>query len=177
MRIISGTLKGRTLEAPKGHKTHPMSEKARGGLFNVLGDVSGLSVLDAFSGSGAIACEAVSRGANDVVAIEKDKSAHNVITRNIENLGIKNQVKATRANIASWLDNNPDVEFDIVVCDPPYDKVKPGLIHKVFERIRMGGIGVLSIPSGMDFHAQEELTLLQKKDYGDATLVFYKKTG
>lgn len=170
-------MKGRTIEAPKGHKTHPMSEKARGGLFNVLGDVSGLSLLDAFSGSGAIACEAVSWGADKVVAIEKDKSAHNVIMRNVETLGIKNQLKATRANIASWLDNNPDAEFDIIVCDPPYDKVKPGLIHKIFEQLRPGGIGVLSIPNEMDFHAQDGLTLLKKKDYGDATLVFYKKTG
>jgi 16S rRNA (guanine966-N2)-methyltransferase len=54
MRIISGRLGGRQFEAPKGHKTHPMSEKMRGALFNVLGDISGLNVFDAYGGSGAM---------------------------------------------------------------------------------------------------------------------------
>ncbi|MBX4199607.1 RsmD family RNA methyltransferase, partial [Candidatus Saccharibacteria bacterium] len=53
MRIISGQLKGRNFASPRGHKTHPMSDKMRGALFNILGDIEGLSFLDAFSGSGA----------------------------------------------------------------------------------------------------------------------------
>ena len=70
MRIISGVLGGRVFKAPNGNKTHPMSEKIRGAMFNSLGDISGLTVLDAFSGSGAVAIEAFSRGAEHVVAVD-----------------------------------------------------------------------------------------------------------
>ena len=62
MRIIAGSLGGRVFKAPSGHRTHPMSEKIRGAIFNALGDISDLTVLDAFTGSGALCFEAVSRG-------------------------------------------------------------------------------------------------------------------
>ena len=68
MRIIAGTLKGQQFQTPHSHKTHPMGDKIRGALFNVLGDIEGLSFLDAFSGSGALAFEAASRGAASVLA-------------------------------------------------------------------------------------------------------------
>ncbi len=54
MRVISGFLGGRNFESPHGHRTHPMSEKVRGAIFGALGDIKGLTVLDAFSGSGRI---------------------------------------------------------------------------------------------------------------------------
>ena len=60
MRVISGKFGGQLFDAPKGHRTHPMSEKVRGALFSVLGDISGLTVLDAFAGSGALSIEAIS---------------------------------------------------------------------------------------------------------------------
>ena len=63
MRIIAGTLGGRNFDS-KSQATHPMSEKMRGALFNVLGDIDGLKVLDCFAGSGAIGFEAISREPN-----------------------------------------------------------------------------------------------------------------
>jgi 16S rRNA (guanine(966)-N(2))-methyltransferase RsmD len=75
MRIIAGTLGGRTFESPHGRRTHPMSDKVRGSLFNTLGDIDGLTILDAFAGSGALAFEAISRGAEHVLAIEIDNRA------------------------------------------------------------------------------------------------------
>src|SRR3954470_23836038 len=98
MRIIAGQLKGQQFQAPHGHKTHPMSDKMRGALFNVLGDIEGLTFLDAFAGSGALAFEAASRGAKAVTAIEIDNSAHKTIGQNIKALHISTQVKAVKAN-------------------------------------------------------------------------------
>lgn len=63
LRVISGSLGGRLINSPPGNKTHPMSEKMRGAIFNILGNIEGLDVLDAYSGSGAIALEAISRKA------------------------------------------------------------------------------------------------------------------
>src|SRR5579883_2683533 len=106
MRIVAGTLGGRQFEAPKGHRTHPMSDKVRGALFNMLGDISGLTVFDAFAGSGALSFEAISRGAKSAVAVDIDKSAHKTILKNAKQLGVPAQLKAIRANASGWSDNN-----------------------------------------------------------------------
>jgi len=70
VRIIAGYLSGRQFNSPRSNRTHPMSDKARGGLFNSLGDISGLSLLDAFAGSGALSFEAISRGTASSVAVD-----------------------------------------------------------------------------------------------------------
>ena len=93
MRIISGTLKGHTFDSPKGFQTHPMGDKIRTALFNTLGDIKGLTVLDAFSGSGALSFEALSRGAESAVALELDKEAYKVIRANAEKLAVGDRMK------------------------------------------------------------------------------------
>src|SRR3989344_2484990 len=133
MRIIAGKLGGRQFNFSDNCRAHPMSEKARGGLFNALGDISGLTLLDAFAGSGAISFEAVSRGAESVLTIELDKKAHATIQANIKQLFKRDTtfIKAIRANVSTWSDNNHDQQFDIVVCDPPYDDIKLDLLSKL----------------------------------------------
>ena len=88
MRVVAGFLGGQIFESPHGHRTHPMSEKVRGAIFSALGDIKGLNVLDAFSGSGALAIEAISRGAKTATAVEVDKRAHQVIQDNLKKLNI-----------------------------------------------------------------------------------------
>lgn len=112
MRIIAGKLGGRQFQTPPGHKVHPMSDKMRGALFNILGDVQGMTILDGFAGSGALSLEAVSRGAAKATAIDIDKAAHTQIQKNIKDLQVEDEVKAIRANAGSWSNNNPDVKFD-----------------------------------------------------------------
>ncbi len=176
LRVISGSLGGRSIEWPKNHSTHPMSEKIRGALFNMLGDIEGLSVLDAFTGSGAIAFEAISRGASSVIAIDSDKDAHKIATQNAATLGVNDKVKVVQANASSWSDNNPSELFDIVVLDPPYDKVKQPLLQKLAAHTKNGGITVLSLPPDEEVRLDPKFTQLARKSYGDAVLVFYRKT-
>ena len=102
MRIIAGKLGGRMFESPHSARTHPMSEKMRGALFNSLGDISGLAVLDAFAGTGACGFEAISRGAGSVLAIEHDTDAFKTIMRNIESLGLEEEVQAVRGRVNGW---------------------------------------------------------------------------
>ncbi|MFO0882462.1 MAG: RsmD family RNA methyltransferase [Candidatus Saccharimonadales bacterium] len=92
MRIIAGTLRGRNFDSPHSHKTHPMSEKMRGALFNVLGDITDLTIFDAYGGSGAVAFEAVSRGAKKALITEVDVTVAKVITGNIKKLGLDEKV-------------------------------------------------------------------------------------
>ncbi len=175
MRIIAGKLASRQFGSPKGHNTHPMSDKMRGALFNMLGDIEGLSVFDAFSGSGALSFEAISRGAKSVLAIDNDKSARQTIQSNIKELGLARQIKSIMANAGSWSDNNPSAEFDLVFLDPPYDNLQLTLLQKMTNHARPGGVIVLSFPGDLepaDFSGAEVVT---QKKYGDSQLVFYRK--
>lgn len=174
MRVIAGSLGGRQFDAPKGHRTHPMSEKARGGLFSALGDIAGLAVLDAFAGSGAISLEAVSRGAEHSTAIDIDKNAANTVESNAKKLGIKDKIKAIRANASGWSDNNPDTKFDIIVCDPPFDQFKSSIIQKLAGHLAKDGIFIVNMPSSLENLELAGLKEVKTKNYGDTTLVFYK---
>ncbi len=176
MRIISGVLGHRVFESPKGRRTHPMSEKIRGALFNMLGDINGLTVLDAFGGSGALSFEAVSRGAKSVVVLEPDKSAFKIIVANINTLELKDQVTAIRKFGASWSAGNRDMLFDIVLLDPPYDDIDRTLLLKMARHAKPGGILVMSLPPGVGFKVPTDLfEELSVKSYGDAELHFYRK--
>lgn len=174
MRIIAGTLGGRVFSSPHGHRTHPMSDKVRGALFNALGDINGLTVLDVFAGSGALGFEAVSRGAAYVVAIDNDQAAARTISENVRELGLQKQVKSVKATVLAWLSTTEEV-FDIVVCDPPYDDIQEASILGALKRVKQGGVAILSLPPNTPIAIPAWLELLQEKSYGDATLAFYRR--
>lgn len=175
MRVIAGFLGGRTFDSPGGHRTHPMSDKVRGALFGVLGDIKGLSVLDAFAGSGALAIEAVSRGASSAIAIDVDKRAHAVITKNITELGIPDRIKAVRAFAGAWSTRHQDQFFDLIFVDPPYDNPPYRDLDSLPRHLKDEGTLVLSWPGNQKPCKFAGLSIVQNKDYGDAQLVFYQK--
>lgn len=175
MRVISGRLGGRNFGSPHGHRTHPMSDKMRGAIFGVLGDIKGLTVLDAFAGSGALAIEAISRGAKSSVAIEVDKGAHSVITANIKELGIDDQIKAVRAFTGAWSTRNQAQMFDLIFVDPPYDNVPYRDLKSLPRHLTTDGTLVLSWPGKAEPLKFEDLSLVLSKDYGDSSLHFYKR--
>ena len=174
MRIIAGSLGARAFQSPKGSRTHPMSDKVRGAIFNMLGDVTGLHVLDAFAGSGALCYEAVSRGAATAIGVDSDSNATLTMKRNIAGLALKNRVKAIRANVSSWSDNNPDQTFDIVLCDPPYDQLQLATIQKLIRHIAANGVLVISWPGSQPLPQFEGLWLVADKNYGDSQVGMYK---
>lgn len=174
MRIIAGSLSGRIFSSPHGHRTHPMGDKVRGALFNALGDIDGLEVLDAFTGSGALSFEAASRGAEKIVAIDNDRSAQLTIDQNVKSLDLSDKIKLIRAAAGSWLDTS-DASFDLVLLDPPYDNLQPGLLQRLADRSKPGGTVVLSLPPKSRVSLDEKFTQLSVKEYGDATLNFYRR--
>ena len=175
MRIVAGALKGRILADPKGHRTHPMSEKIRGALFNALGDISGLTLLDAFTGTGAIAIEAISRGAKSVVAIDYDKEAFLCAHGNVKLLQLEKQIKVLKTNAKAWSNNNLEKIFDIVVADPPFDEVNDALLEKIARHCKLEGLLILSLPGDYTPRRNDAFELLADKNYGDAKLLFYRK--
>lgn len=175
MRIIAGKLGGRTFKSPKTYNTHPMSDKIRGALFNMLGDITGLTVLDAFAGSGALGFEAISRGAASATLIELDKEAFQTIKQNITDLGLDEHVHALRGNVKGWTNNHPEKWYDVVLCDPPYDAVLEQLIHKLARNVRYGGLLVVSWPTKEPTPEIPGMELMRHKTYGNATLYIYSK--
>ncbi len=124
MRIIAGEARGRTLFAPAGVQTRPTSDKIRGSLFNILnGRVAGAQVLDLFGGTGALALEALSRGAAFAVISDNSRSAVEVIRRNAANV-LKDALDARalilRADYRSAISAVAGRRFDLVFLDPPY---------------------------------------------------------
>jgi len=152
-----------------------MSDKARGGMFNALGDISGLNVLDAFAGSGALSFEAISRGAKSAVAVDIDKNAYQAIRASITDLNIIDKVKAIRANISGWSDNNQDSLFDIVIAAPPYDDLQPKILEKITSHVKPGGLYILDWPTRENVPVLIGLKQISEHDYGDAKLIFFRK--
>lgn len=132
MRIIAGTAKGRTLAAPAGKATRPMTDRMRESLFSSLGErVVGAAVLDLYAGTGALGLEALSRGAAEAVFVERDRTAVTFLRRNVAAVGLGGRVVA--AEVAAFLRACRD-EFDLAFVDPPYDASLASLseeLHRV----------------------------------------------
>lgn len=175
MRVIAGALGGRMFDAPPGHRTHPMSDKVRGAIFNTLGDIASLAVFDAYAGSGALGIEAISRGAATVTALDIDKAAYLTIRENVAQLGIDQQMTVIRANVTGWSENNNNVLFDIVLADPPYDTVNERALVIVASHTKPGGLFVCSLPPTIELSDLPGFKFLTTKSYGDATVTYFRK--
>jgi 16S rRNA (guanine966-N2)-methyltransferase len=175
MRIIAGKLGGRTIASPRTNRTHPMSDKVRGALFNALGDLSGLTMLDAYAGSGACSIEAVSRGADKVLAIDVDAAAIKTIAENVRALELSDAVTVKLANISGWSRNHVAEVFDVVLADPPYNDIRPDVLERLAVHVRPGGLYVLSWPGNEPTRDFARLEQISSKSYGDAQLVFYRR--
>ena len=127
MRIIAGEAKGRTLYAPQGSQTRPTSDKLRGSLFNILGPrVEGARVLDLFGGTGALALEALSRGAAFAVIADNARAAVQAAERNARAVlgeAFDARVRVVKADYRSAIAGLSGAPFDLVFLDPPYRMV------------------------------------------------------
>lgn len=176
MRVIAGELGGRFFAGPDSSATHPMAERVRGAMFNALGNIEGLTVLDAFAGSGALAFEAISRGAKSAVVIERDKRAQRIIAENIKTLGLEGRVKLIRAGASSWSDTSQNEQFDLVLCDPPYHDLQLSTVSKLISHVKPNGLMVLSYPGRESAPTVNGVVVVDKsKSYGDAALAYYRK--
>ncbi|MFH1577556.1 MAG: RsmD family RNA methyltransferase [Candidatus Omnitrophota bacterium] len=161
MRIISGRFKGRIIGFPKGIR--PTQDKVREALFNILGDISGLSFLDLYAGSGSVGLEAISRGARRVVFVEKHRECLVKIKQNLATVGLSLKRCPGLPNMLEYRVIGRDAakaleqlhvrqveKFEIVFLDPPYDK---GLIPQ---------IRPLVLPLGSTYRLRQELPLVAR---------------
>ncbi len=177
MRIISGNLKGRRFDTPKGHVTRPMGDRIKVALFNTIAaEIPGARVLDAYAGSGALGLECASRGAVFVQFIEKDHIAFKVLQSNIERVGLSDaQAKATRANCVSWGAADEDEVFDLIILDPPFDQLNLSTISNLTRHLSAEGLMVLSHSGREAVPTVNGVVVVDNRMYGDAALSYYRK--
>lgn len=121
-RIIAGEFGGRRLKVPDDG-TRPTSDRVREAVFNVLDariDFDDARVLDLYAGSGALAIEAMSRGAERATMVDSRKRATSIIAANARSLGLSARSQVVTAGVASYLDGAQPEQFDLVFSDPPY---------------------------------------------------------
>lgn len=120
MRIVSGSYGGRPLKTLEGKTTRPTSDKVRGAVFNMIGPYfSGGRVLDLFAGSGGLAIEAVSRGMDTAVLVERNRKAQAIVQANIKMTKEESRFQLLKMEAARALERVSG-KFDLVFLDPPY---------------------------------------------------------
>ena len=121
MRVIAGTAAGTRLVAPRGDATRPIADRVKETLFAILGPrLAGARLLDLYAGSGAIGIEALSRGAELAVFVERHRATADVIRDNLRRSGLAAGGRVVVGDVEHVLAAEPAERFDLVVLDPPY---------------------------------------------------------
>ncbi len=179
MRIIAGKFGGRILKSPDKSSTHPMSERVRAALFNILGEeLEGAKVLDAFAGSGALGLEALSRGASYATFIEKDRKSQAVIAENIKSLGVDDNSKLIKTTVNNWHQTaDESLKYNIIFADPPYHDMQLSTVSKLVKHLQPDGLVILSHPGRGSVPSVQGVVVVDNRSYGDAALAFYRLEG
>ncbi len=176
LRIISGEFGGRKIIAPDGRITHPMGDRQRSALFNIIKDeLPDADVLDAFAGTGSLGLESLSRGARSAVFIERERTAQNSIVKNITSLGVDAKAQLVKTSVTNWIDRNKHREFDIIFVDPPYDDMQLSTVSRLFDLLKPGALMVLSEPGRSEVLTKPGVVVVDNRSYGTANLTFYRR--
>lgn len=181
MRVIAGEFKGQRLVAPKGWKVRPTSDRVREAIFSALGErVEGALVLDLYCGTGALAIEALSRGAARAVLVDRDTRP---ALGNVQHLGLGDRAELVRADAGRWLGEVSSAsfagKFDLVFIDAPYrlaDRVAKDLDIHLPKLLAADGRAVVESGARRPLRI-ESLEPLRQRRYGAADVTIYAEAG
>jgi 16S rRNA (guanine966-N2)-methyltransferase len=178
VRIVAGAKRGRRLSVPGGAEVRPTSEMVREAVFDVLGPVGGLSVLDMFAGTGALGLEALSRGARTCVFVELDPGAASVLRANIDTLEYGRLCRVVVADYRKAVGalGRAGDRFDLLFVDPPYRmlaEVEATLTPLVPSLLSPEGVMVIEGPRSMA--AVFGGALIFERDYGDTKITMVRQ--
>ena len=178
LRVTGGVLRGRVLRATRDARIRSTSAKVRAAAFNVVGPVDGLRVADLYCGSGALGIEALSRGAAEVVAVDRSRQARQLTLGNYaqieEDLAAK--CRFVHSSVERWIDEfEPSPGFDLVLMDPPYAQLEPAAraLEAIFGRgvLVAGGLAVFEHSSRTAIDAADRgFRIRGSYRYGDSAL-------
>jgi 16S rRNA (guanine966-N2)-methyltransferase len=176
VRVIAGELKGRRLVAPRGWKVRPTPDRVREAIFSALGEVGGARVLDLYCGTGALAIEALSRGAAHAVLVDRDTRP---ALGNVERLGLGERTDLVRSDVPRWLGARVEdagaPRFDLVFVDAPYrlaDRVGQELNKHLPPLLAAGGRAIVESAARHPLRI-EPLERLRERRYGAVDVAFY----
>lgn len=188
MRIIAGRAKGRNIDAVAS-ATRPTSDRAREALFSTLasefGDFEGLHVLDLYAGTGAIALEALSRGASVVHAVEKDEPAAQAIEKNYENIKsaqCPGMFHLYTMGVNRFLQDKAQLQYHFVYVDPPYDLYDLDVIETLIQLVSGGFLhpqALIAVERNSrvrEISWPDGLEQVREKNYGQATIFYGSPT-
>lgn len=181
MRVITGEAKGRRLLSPKSSKIRPALDKVKGSIFNILFDVSGMTVLDLFAGTGSMGIEALSRGAKHAVFVDDLDAAILLIKKNLKLCGFEKRADVYRSDVITAIKrlSKQGRSFDIIFVDPPYLK---NLVNSALKALSLGKLTSPSSIIIVEHHPKEPvgdiegLTVSDSRKYGQTIITFLKKT-
>jgi 16S rRNA (guanine966-N2)-methyltransferase len=174
VRVIAGSFRGATLHAPRGRDTRPTSDRVREALFSILASVDDARVLDLFAGSGALAIEALSRGAREATLIDTSQAAIAAITRNLRSLGLGAEVRKLPA--AAFLERTREAarQYDLVFVDPPYSQASAlGVSLSAALRPVLAPGARVVVESDRRAPLNLDFPLLTERRYGDTLIRIY----
>ena len=171
MRVVAGELRGRRLASPPAAaRIRPTSDRVREALFSILGDLSGANVLDLFCGTGALAIEALSRGAAEATLVDTDIR---LARRNVRTLDLDDRCELVRGDALRFL-RGAQRRYDLAFCDPPYklaDRLGPPLSELLAERLAEDARVI--VESATRAPLSLELPLIVERRYGDTLIRVY----
>jgi 16S rRNA (guanine966-N2)-methyltransferase len=171
VRVISGRFGGQTLVAPRGRATRPTGDRVREALFSILVSVEGARVLDLFAGSGALAIEALSRGAAEATLVDSSAAAIAAIARNLTALGASAELRRQRAIVFLEQARADARQYDLVFLDPPYQRASDlgRRLSAALEPVLAPSARVVS-ESDRRAPLELDLPLLDERRYGDTLI-------
>lgn len=176
MRIIAGLARSRPLKAPKGMDTRPTLDRVRETIFNILQfDVRDAAVLDLYAGSGALALEAVSRGAGQAYLVDMSRQAAEVIRENIRTLHFEDKCTLLNMQDQQALRHLQGSRFDLIFLDPPYKMDTTDTIHALCDMRLMDEDTILVVEYAE--HAPRinpPLVCYKQRDFGETHVQFIR---
>jgi 16S rRNA (guanine966-N2)-methyltransferase len=177
MRVVAGSLKGRPLHSPRGRDTRPTQDRVREALFSVLGPVDDARVLDLFAGSGALAIEALSRGAASATLVDSSRQAIAAIRRNLDELQVGAEVRHQTAEAFLARARREHRQYDLVFVDPPYRRAS-GLRGRLSATLfpLLAPQARVIVESDSRAPLALDLALYFERRYGDTLIRIYERS-
>jgi 16S rRNA (guanine(966)-N(2))-methyltransferase RsmD len=176
MRIIGGLLKGLRLNPPKNLPVRPTTDMAKEALFNILQnqiEFEGLSVLDLFSGTGNISMEFASRGAAQVVSVDRSIHCVNYLKDMARQHGLSN-IKAYKDDVFKYVGHETE-QFDLIFADPPYDLNRiPEIPGIIFDKKLLLPGGLLIVEHQSMQNLSKHPLFAEQRRYGHSSFSFFK---
>lgn len=176
-RVISGEFKGVKILSPDSDSTHPMGNREKLALFNMVNPAE-MVVLDAYAGSGALGIEALSRGAQAVTLVENSPVAGRIIQENLAGLAerdtsIRERARVEIMKVSRFVRENSGREFDLILADPPYQNIDRAELEELSKLLAQGGVLVLSSPASAEPPELSDLEVFLSRTYAGARLSLY----